>query len=260
MTITLCRSEPIWFCLTHLRGHARLFRVELNESRTGITIRAATVDDSVTWETAEMYLRRWIHREQPSTPDWQIAEILRWRKDLFDMTRSEKDRVEYIKSYKRRALETYEERFSRWLSETLEAHELTQSDLARRIGSPPSVVSKWVNGQQRPRPEQCQKIGAALNESHLEVMEEAGHLPHDFTFEGDGFRKNVRDEILDMVFRIPEPLLVPFAPMFRRLAEPAIANEALEELETSLSSLAQFANNQRSVEGEEEKSLSSNEE
>jgi transcriptional regulator with XRE-family HTH domain len=200
----------------------------------------ASVEEPISWEVAENYLRCWIQREDPTTPNWKVGEILRWRKDLFDMAGSQTQKIEYISVYKKRAEETFEQRFSQWLDGTLEVNDLSQSDLARRIGSPPSVVSKWVNGMQRPRPEQCQKIAAALGESFLDVMEAAGHVPHDFTLEGDGFRKDSRDEILDLIWRIPESLLVPFVPMFRQLADPAVAADALSRLDRSLASVKQF--------------------
>jgi len=50
------------------------------------------------------------------------------------------------------------------------------SDLARKIDSQPSLVSRWMQGQ-RPNTESIAMIGNALSLDILKLLELAGHIP-----------------------------------------------------------------------------------
>lgn len=67
--------------------------------------------------------------------------------------------------------------FGRWLAERLRGREWTNSDLARRMGTSPSVVSRWVRGERVPDPESCDKIADVLGVDVDLVLTLAGHRP-----------------------------------------------------------------------------------
>jgi transcriptional regulator with XRE-family HTH domain len=70
----------------------------------------------------------------------------------------------------------------------LERRDWTISDLARKIGSQPSLVSRWMQGQ-RPNTESIALIAHHLDLDVLHLLALAGHIP-------PGVVKPVRDERL----------------------------------------------------------------
>ena len=67
--------------------------------------------------------------------------------------------------------------FVNWLTITLEKRGWTASELARRAGVVPSTISMVINGYNEPSMEFCVKVAEALNESAIDVLRVAGHLP-----------------------------------------------------------------------------------
>ncbi|MDP9354733.1 MAG: helix-turn-helix domain-containing protein [Chloroflexota bacterium] len=130
-----------------------------------------------------------------------------------------------LDTIKREVEQSNEEFFSAWLRSYLEEEDMSQSELAREIGAYPSLVSKWVNGVQRPRPEQCRLIAEALSLPLDEVLAYAGHRPADLGTQGE-----IRREIVAILDQIPEPLLVPLVPMLRALVTPSVQESTVRRM------------------------------
>jgi transcriptional regulator with XRE-family HTH domain len=62
------------------------------------------------------------------------------------------------------------------IRDELDRREMSISDLGRAIGSQPSLVSRWMQGQ-RPNPESIERIARALSLDVEKLMRLAGHLP-----------------------------------------------------------------------------------
>jgi transcriptional regulator with XRE-family HTH domain len=64
------------------------------------------------------------------------------------------------------------------IREELDRREWSISDLGRAIGSQPSLISRWMQGQ-RPNPESLDRIASVLALDVRKLMVLAGHLPPD---------------------------------------------------------------------------------
>ncbi len=68
--------------------------------------------------------------------------------------------------------------FGTWLKRQLMRQEgMNQSDLARKVGTSPGLVSDWLRDVRIPSPESCDKIADALGLDIDEVLVRAGHRP-----------------------------------------------------------------------------------
>lgn len=65
--------------------------------------------------------------------------------------------------------------FSRWLSRELINRDMSQSELAQKVGASPAAVNHWVRGRRVPDPPLCYAIADAFNLSPTAVMVRAGH-------------------------------------------------------------------------------------
>lgn len=84
-----------------------------------------------------------------------------------------------------------EERFPIWLARQLDRKRWTQTELALRIGTNSSVVSRWVRGERVPDPKSIDKIADVLGFKPDYVMMIAGHLPHVEGMKGDDPREEL---------------------------------------------------------------------
>lgn len=66
--------------------------------------------------------------------------------------------------------------FGAWLRDQLVAQQLSQASLVRAIGAHSSVVSRWLNDRDIPRPRSCERLALALGVRPEEVLARAGHL------------------------------------------------------------------------------------
>lgn len=69
--------------------------------------------------------------------------------------------------------------FSAWLRRQLQRREWTESDLARRMSTTPSVVNRWARGERVPSPQSCESLADVLLIDVNEVLERAGHKPRE---------------------------------------------------------------------------------
>lgn len=67
--------------------------------------------------------------------------------------------------------------FGAWLESQLLRREWSRSDFARRLGTRPATVSRWILGVRTPDPESCEKIADVLFVDVDEVLAIAGHRP-----------------------------------------------------------------------------------
>lgn len=65
--------------------------------------------------------------------------------------------------------------FGHWLSRQLLQREMTQSDLASKLGTRPSTVGNWIHDRRVPGIESCWAIADALDLTPSTVMSKAGH-------------------------------------------------------------------------------------
>jgi transcriptional regulator with XRE-family HTH domain len=93
---------------------------------------------------------------------------------------------------RRRYTSKRSENMSLWVNEPLQnlirdelaRREWTISDLARKIGSQPSLVSRWMQGQ-RPNTESLALIAEALGLDVLRLLRLSGHIPSSAMAERD---------------------------------------------------------------------------
>lgn len=102
--------------------------------------------------------------------------------------------------------------FGAWLESQLIRRDWNYSDLARRVGVRPAVVSRWIRNERTPNPASVDKIADALGRDPDEVLARAGHRPDlvrgeldDIHARLDPFlrqsldRPDVQDAIVDIV-------------------------------------------------------------
>ena len=93
---------------------------------------------------------------------------------------------------RRRYTQKRAENMTLWVNEPLQntirdalaRRDWTISDLARKIGSQPSLVSRWMQGQ-RPNTESLALIAEALGLDVLRLLRLAGHIPPGVTADQD---------------------------------------------------------------------------
>lgn len=90
---------------------------------------------------------------------------------------------------------TQAEAFAAWLRETLAARNVTQSDLARRMGVARAHVSRWAGGTVRPEPASCRDMAKALGIDPLDVMAAAGWVAE---------IDDTRQQVIELVRYLPE--------------------------------------------------------
>lgn len=171
---------------------------------------------------AEELLRILFRRDSPWAAEWQIEEAVTRRRAWLNGL-SESDQIKFLANLQKKTADASEANFSAWLQHELELRGMTQSQLARTIHTYPSAVSKWVNGKQRPRPEQCTRIADAFRVPHEVVMNAAGYTPYlsEYIVEDFLVDSDIRNEALNLLMEIPEALVIPLLPMLRGLAETA---------------------------------------
>jgi transcriptional regulator with XRE-family HTH domain len=191
-------------------------------------------------EAEKLWRTRFV-RDMPWLTEWQTEEILQRELDKWFGPNADPEIAERFLDRARLEQEQKSpQNFGSWLREQIQLRGWSQSDLARRIESHPSLVSKWVRGLQLPQPRQCARLALAFNIDSTTVLEMAGHVsPHQFEFFIHDVLADspVRHEILQLLNEVPEPLLVPLIPMLRAMAEPDVASSALAEVSESLSRL-----------------------
>lgn len=69
--------------------------------------------------------------------------------------------------------------FRVWLEQNLRRREMTQADLAQRIGTSRGTVSRWMSGESIPDTRSCDLISEALLVGVDDVLSAAGHRPRD---------------------------------------------------------------------------------
>lgn len=88
----------------------------------------------------------------------------------FHMMSTEKERAEH---------------FGKWLRAVLNSRQMSQSELARRMGKDKGVIGNWVRGERLPSPESCDLIADVLVIPLDEVLAHAGHRPPDIELDPD---------------------------------------------------------------------------
>ena len=180
---------------------------------------------SITWADAEPIWRKFYQRHYPLWDERRLEKSIRRLERRF-LTDPDHDYEYELQQIKEQVDKSDEEWFSEWLRNWLEEEFMSQSELARQIGAYPSLVSKWVNGVQRPRPEQCRLIAEALGLPLDYVLAHAGHRPADLGTQGE-----IRREIVALLDHIPEPLLVPLVPMLRGLMAPSVQESTMRRMQ-----------------------------
>jgi transcriptional regulator with XRE-family HTH domain len=197
-------------------------------------------------------------RDSPWSAPWQVEEAIRVQLDKYE-PRDAVAKKEFLSYLEAELSEKPEMVFSEWLRRRLRQKGWNQSEFARSIETNPSVVSKWVRGLQRPRPEQCARIANSLKEDLDTVMELAGHLPkrHRNSWEPFDFLMEVpvREEILQMLDMIPESVLFFVSAMLRGLIDGFTDGDLKDVLDARMNALQQVRpiskENSRSAEGDE---------
>jgi transcriptional regulator with XRE-family HTH domain len=69
-------------------------------------------------------------------------------------------------------------RFATWLEGQLRRREWSQADFVRRTGFSSGVVSSWVTGSRKPKPESADRIASALSVDLDEVLDLIGARPN----------------------------------------------------------------------------------
>jgi transcriptional regulator with XRE-family HTH domain len=69
------------------------------------------------------------------------------------------------------------ETFGPWLRKQLRIRELSESDFARKLKRPPSMVNRWARGVRIPNPASCDLIADVLGIDVDVVLWQAGHRP-----------------------------------------------------------------------------------
>lgn len=89
--------------------------------------------------------------------------------------------------------------FGAWLESQLLARDMSQAELARRLGAANGTISSWVNNRRVPVPQSCRKIASVLHVPYDTVLEAAGHRP----VRDQEWPEDVR-EVAEMMLRLPE--------------------------------------------------------
>ena len=74
-------------------------------------------------------------------------------------------------------------RFSEWLRSEIAKRGMVPADLAREIGKPAGMVSKWCNGQDLPKPDSAVLIGEAMRIDLQQVFDAMALRARDDTWD-----------------------------------------------------------------------------
>jgi hypothetical protein len=92
---------------------------------------------------------------------------------------------------------------------------------------------------QRPQPRQCERLALVFNIDTEVVLEAAGHIILR-TYLDEAYVRDllwespIRNEILQLLNDVPEPLLAALIPMLRTFTDPAIIKPLLTQMSESL--------------------------
>jgi transcriptional regulator with XRE-family HTH domain len=67
--------------------------------------------------------------------------------------------------------------FGGWLKAELHVRDMSMSELARRIGTNPGTVSRWMSDERKPDYKSCEAIARILQYQPEAVLAEAGYTP-----------------------------------------------------------------------------------
>ena len=119
--------------------------------------------------------------------------------------------------------------FGGWLTVQLKRKGWNRNTLTEALGVPTGVVYRWCGNTNCPSPKKRARIAEVLGVDIDAVRAAAGYRPPDAVAAGA-----IHATLVDLIASIPEPLLVPFVPMFRTLAQPATQDESKVQLTTRL--------------------------
>jgi hypothetical protein len=91
------------------------------------------------------------------------------------------------------------------------------------------VVYRWYANTNRPNPKNCTRIAETRGIDLDAMLAAAGYRPPEAFAPGV-----VHATLVHLITSIHEPLLVPFVPMFRALADPATQDKSMVQLRTRL--------------------------
>jgi hypothetical protein len=119
--------------------------------------------------------------------------------------------------------------FGNWLTIQLKRKGWSRHTFTLAAGVPGGIVYRWCDNTNRPTPKNCPRIAETLGIDLDAILAAAGYRPP------EAFAAGVVHATLGgLITSIPEPLLVPFVPMFRALADPATQDESMVQLRTRL--------------------------
>jgi hypothetical protein len=119
--------------------------------------------------------------------------------------------------------------FGSWLTVQLKRKGWNRHAFTLAAGFTEGLVYRWCDNTNRPSPKNCPRIAETLGIDLDAVLAAAGYRPPDASATGV-----VRATLVGLITSIPEPILVPFVPMFRTLADPATQDESRVQLRTRL--------------------------
>jgi hypothetical protein len=119
--------------------------------------------------------------------------------------------------------------FGGWLTVQLQRKGWNRHAFTVAAGFTEGMVYHWCANTNRPSPKNCPRIAETLGVDLDAVLAAAGYRPPDAFAAGV-----VHATLVGLITSIPEPLLVPFVPMFRALAQPATQDESIVQLRTRL--------------------------
>lgn len=93
------------------------------------------------------------------------------------------------------------ERFPIWLARQLDRRNWSQTDLAKKVGTNSSVVSRWVRGERIPSTRSVEKIAEAFDVDPDYVLAISGHRPNDLDDEDE-----LKEELVAMIEAHPKPV------------------------------------------------------
>jgi hypothetical protein len=119
--------------------------------------------------------------------------------------------------------------FGGWLTVQLKRKGWNRHAVTVAAGFNQGMVYHWCANTNRPSPKNCTVIAETLGIDLDAVLAAAGYRPADAFATGV-----VHATLVHLITSIPEPILVPFVPMFRALADPATQDESMVQLRTRL--------------------------
>jgi transcriptional regulator with XRE-family HTH domain len=203
---------------------------------------AAVAGDQERRAEGERQFERLFGSHASAVPTWQFEEFRShwldlWFGSIFDPEQTD----QYIARLDAERRQAPTQDFGDWLRQEIERRGWSQSELARRIETHPSLVSKWIRGLQKPQPRQCEKLAAAFGINRNFIMRAAGHVGQDWDstwlinpLTTYLWESPTRQEAYQLLLDIPEPLIIALMPWLKSLADPNIRESTLTELKESL--------------------------